>query len=77
MERRQKYIYLEGSYKDQRAKFILAIPVDIRRGMGHSLHAAGESQLRCEENTSRRWVTQHWSRSWEVLEAQPGEPGLN
>lgn len=32
-----EYIYLKGSYKDKRAKFILAIPVDIRRGKGHSL----------------------------------------
>ena len=37
MDLREKYISLKGSYKDKRAKFVLAIPVNIRRGKGNSL----------------------------------------
>lgn len=61
LDLREKYVYLEGSYNSSW----------YQKGQGPQL-VAGESQLRRKENTSRRWVAQHWSRSWDILEVQPG-----
>lgn len=67
-------LHLLGGYlKRQESKIYLWNFSWHKKGWGPQF-AARKSQVRGKENTTRRWVVQHWNRSCEALKAQPGKP---
>lgn len=73
-----EHIYLKGSYKDKRAKFILAIPVDIRRGKGHSLWLGRVRRDARKTLPEGGWCSTGAGpgRFWQLSQASQGWPHL-